>query len=123
MALLQAFALGACLMAAGCAAPNLFVVDEEGRPVEGATVTAARPSFIGPVATTDQEGAARIEISSGSSLRPEMLTLSVKKPGYQEVRNIDAQQAQPIRILLRRSAPWRDPQYRAAGLQDRLSSP
>ncbi len=103
--LLRSAALLICIAGAGCASPNLFVVDQDGRPVEGATITAAWPSFNGPVATTDGDGAAQIDVSQGSSLQPEMLSFSVEKQGYQPAPFVHAQQPQPFRIVLRRTGP------------------
>jgi hypothetical protein len=88
-----------------CAQPNLLVVDQDGKPVEGATIIAAWPSFDRPVATTDEDGAARIDVSQGSSIQPEMLSFSVEKQGYQPVPFVHAQQPPPFRIVLRRAGP------------------
>jgi hypothetical protein len=88
-----------------CTSPNLFVVDENGRPIDGATITAVWPSTVGPVATTDEDGAARIDVSQGSSIRPEMLSFSVEKQGNHLAGFVDAHQPQPFRIVLRRVGP------------------
>ncbi len=88
-----------------CAQPNLLVVDQDGKPVEGAAIIAAWPSFDRPVATTDGDGAAQIDVSQGSSLRPEMLSFSVEKQGYEPAPFVHAQQPQPFRIVLRRAGP------------------
>ncbi len=88
-----------------CSQPNLLVVDQDGKPVEGATITAAWPSFNSPVATTDLDGAAQVDVSHGSSIRPEMQSFSVERQGYQSAAFVDAQQAQPFRIILSRAGP------------------
>jgi len=86
-----------------CASPNLFVVDENGSPVEGATVRGTWPSVDQPVATTDRSGAAHVDVSSGS-LRPAMDSMTIRKPGFQSV-TVDAQQSQPLHVVLRRVGP------------------
>jgi len=86
-----------------CASPNLFVVDENGSPVEGAAVKGTWPSVDQPVATTDRSGAAHVDVSSGS-LRPAMVSMTIWKPGFQSVA-VDAQQPQPFRVVLRRAGP------------------
>lgn len=91
------------LSIAGCSSPNVFVVDERGDPIEGATIIGSWPSTGGVITTTDGKGCARIETTAGSSIRPAMLSFSVSKPGFEEI-SIQDLRPEVFRITLRRSS-------------------
>jgi len=84
----------AVLLLAGCA-PNLYVTDEQGNPVEGAEIWRLG-SVARRIAVTDQEGTARIYVSPEGTV--------IRKEGYSP-HLLRLNDPEPRRVALRRSNP------------------
>ena len=99
MTLYRAAVVAWCVALAGCASPNLFVVDQEGKPIEGAEIYKVYPSFSEHYSTTDRNGAACI---GEPSARPEFPYYVIKKAGYQ---TLELRDALPLRVTLLHGSP------------------
>ena len=86
----------ACLLSlVGCAGPDLIVLDSSGAPVEGAKIVGASLSIGGQTGYSDKQGHADIP----GAVQPTKW-ISIYKPGYLPVENIDVSQTKPIVIKL-----------------------
>jgi hypothetical protein len=82
-------------LVSGCNKPDIIVADSAGKPVEGVVVTGQCLFCSGQATTTDKDGYASIPLAE-----KETLWISVTKPGYLPLANIDVNQQKPIRIVL-----------------------
>lgn len=85
-----------CFMT-GCRTPDLVVAGADGKPIEGAILMGTSLSISGQTTKTDGNGCAAIPWAV-----QETKWISVSKPGYETVGNIDVKQKKPIRILLKK---------------------
>jgi len=76
---------------------DVVVVDSDGKPVAGATVLGVSLSIGGQQTQTDENGHAAIP---WAVQRTQWITVS--KTGYRPTKNIDMNQAKPIRVTLRK---------------------
>ena len=87
--------LGSLLTLASCAGPDLMIQDRAGAPIEGAKIVGASMSMGGLTTYSDRKGHAPIP----NSIQPTRW-ISVSKPGFREVGNIDVDKPKPIVITL-----------------------
>jgi hypothetical protein len=87
--------LASLLTFAGCAGPDLVIQDPAGTPIEGAKILGASMSVGGQTTFSDRKGHAPIP----SAIQPTRW-ISVSKPGFHEVGNIDVDKPKPIVITL-----------------------
>ena len=91
------FTAGA-LVLAGCAKPDVIVLDTTGNPVPGANVVGTSLSISGQATFTDKWGKAQIPKAV-----QETKWISIYKHGYIPIENIPAAQKKPIVIRIART--------------------
>lgn len=87
--------IAGALLLAGCSKPELIVLDSSGIPLQGAKVVGTSLSVSGQATFTDKGGKAHIPRAV-----QETKWISIFKPGYVPVQNLNVGQKKPIVIRM-----------------------